>query len=234
MVADAQAERLAPRPELIERWLFPDRESVEKQFGMELEKVKELNKTDQGKKQLLEHMKSADPSLNGNIGAALEQVNQNIAVLEKKESFLKKMIKLPVRAVEAVGRAIKKHPIVFSLLVAAGVAAGVGLYYGQLGNLLTQMIPNYAAEAAEVASESAGVSGDIGLEGAGTLSEGIVGPLPPTENPAFPLPELPGQYVPEGPTGTAPGIFASPNSPTLPVAPPPPPIKETTFGVEEF
>jgi len=49
------------------------------------------------KEQLLQRMKDQSPELNGNVEKALEQVKLNNEQLVKKESFLKKVLKFPVR-----------------------------------------------------------------------------------------------------------------------------------------
>lgn len=128
MVAERPTSADPPRSDhgQLDHWIFRDRESVEQKFGMEMERILELYETDKGKKELLERMKKTDPSLNGNIHHAMEQVNANIEQLKKKESFLKKMLMLPVRGVEAVGRTMKKHPV---LTTVAGIAALIALLY---------------------------------------------------------------------------------------------------------
>jgi hypothetical protein len=128
----------------LDSWVFRDRESMEKRFGMEMERILELYNTDAGKKALLEQMKQSDPTLNGNVEGALNQVNRNIEQLQKKETFLGKMMKFPGNAVKAVGNTMKRHPV---LTTAAGIAAIIALLYftgtlaptaGQYGSKLVQ------------------------------------------------------------------------------------------------
>lgn len=127
MVVDASKDALLPRDvREMENWVFRDREGIERRFGMKLEKVLEHFHTEAGKKELLKKMKAADPSLNGNVDSALNLVNKNIEQLQKKESFLKKMLMLPVRGVQAVGRTMKKHPVLTAL---AGITALIALLY---------------------------------------------------------------------------------------------------------
>lgn len=126
MIATGAETMVSPSGRPVENWIFKDRESIEKRFGMEMEKILERQRTEEGKRELLERMKSVDPALNGNVEHALQHVNRNIEVLQKKEGFLTKMVKLPGRAVSAVGRGIKKHPI---LSASVGIAALLALLY---------------------------------------------------------------------------------------------------------
>lgn len=103
----------------LDHWIFRDRESMEKRFGMEMERILELYNTDAGKKQLLERMKQADPALNGNVDRALDLVNKNADQLQKKESFFRRMLMLPVRTTTAVGKTMLRHPVLSALAVLA-------------------------------------------------------------------------------------------------------------------
>jgi len=128
---EAASPKPAPRKggRELENWIFRDRESIEKRFGMKMEKVLELYHTDEGKKTLLEHMRKADPALNGNVHKTLDLVNKNINQLQKKESFLKKTLMLPVRATVGTGKFMLKHPTLTLLAVLAtyGLVAYKGL-----------------------------------------------------------------------------------------------------------
>lgn len=174
----------------LEDWLFKDRESLERRFGMEMERIAELYRTDSGKKQLLEAIRKQDPSLNGNVDAALTQVSSNIDQLKKKESFLTKMLKLPVRAVQAVGRTMKRHPF---LTAAAGIAAILALLYftgplaqtaGQYGTTLVEsfkgVLSKIGLATPEVAVEATGavpVTGEaVGEEVARQAAEAFISP----------------------------------------------------------
>ncbi len=123
MISEVQ-QPLAPKePATLDRWIFRDRETIEKRFGMELEKVLELYHSDSGRKELLLKMKQLDPSLNGNINQALDTVTDNMKELKTKESFLMSMVKLPVRTVKAVSNAVMKHPVLSAMGGLAIIAA---------------------------------------------------------------------------------------------------------------
>ncbi len=107
----------------LDQWIFRDRETLEKKFGLEMERILELYKSDKGKEDLLKRMKEADPSLNGNVDKALQQVTGNAEQLKKKETFFKKMRMLPIRAAQAVGRTMKKHSILTAVAVTAIIVA---------------------------------------------------------------------------------------------------------------
>lgn len=107
----------------IDRWIFRDRESMEKRFGLEMERILELHKTNVGKQELLQKMKDADPTLNGNADKAMKQVRGNIEQLQKKESFFKRMLTLPPRAMQAVGTTMSKHKKLSAVAVVAAIIA---------------------------------------------------------------------------------------------------------------
>ncbi len=157
---------------VIDNWLFRDRESVEKRFGMEMERVLELRKSKEGQRELLQKMHDADPSLNGDAKQVLETVNTNIEQLKKKESFLMKMVKMPVRAVQAVGRTIRKHPVL-SGLGAIAILAALIYFFGPAATSL--------GEVASAASESFknNVLGKIGVPTPG-VGMGAAADLPVT------------------------------------------------------
>ena len=111
--------------ELLNRFVFKDREELEQKFGMELERIIELYQSDKGRMELLEKMKEEGVH-DENVDAALQIVSQNAEQLQKKESFMKKMLMLPVRGFKAVGRTMRKHPV---LTAVAGVAALIALLY---------------------------------------------------------------------------------------------------------
>lgn len=69
---------------------------------------------------------SEKEEVNANVHAALEQLSLNREQLQKKESFLKKMLMLPVRGVQALGRTMKKHK---ALTAVVGIAALIALLY---------------------------------------------------------------------------------------------------------
>lgn len=154
--SNAIPEAIPPRQyEGLDQWIFRDREGIEQRFGMELEKVLELYNSDMGRKQLLEQMQTADPSLNGNIHSAMELVDSNIEQLQKKESFLKKMVKLPVRAVQAVGRTMKKHPVLTAI---GGTAALIALLYS-----IPMLAPGVGAYGTQLIDSFKTVLGKVGV-----------------------------------------------------------------------
>ncbi|MSR68120.1 hypothetical protein EXS65_04865 [Candidatus Peribacteria bacterium] len=128
MISEIASKSGSPVPNL-DRWIFRDREAIEQRFGMELEKVLEMYHSDSGRKELLLKMKQIDPSLNGNINQALETVTDNMKELKTKESFLMKMVKLPIRTVKAVANAVMKHPVL-SALGALAVIAALVYFFG--------------------------------------------------------------------------------------------------------
>ncbi len=108
--------------------VFRDQEELREYLGTnkELEEIGVMYKTQDGKQELLALLRKADPSLNGNVEGALEQIDLNREQLEKKESFLKKMLKLPGRALKALGRTMRKHPVLTAI---AGLAGFIALLY---------------------------------------------------------------------------------------------------------
>lgn len=109
-----------------DQWVAPDRETFSENFeGLELERVKQLLATDEGKKHLLEVM-DADPALKEKM---LSLVDRNIEQLEKKESFLMKVVKMPLHVTKAVGKTILKHPVL-SAIGAAGIVALLIYFFG--------------------------------------------------------------------------------------------------------
>ena len=82
--------------ELLNRFVFKDREELEQKFGMELERIIELYQSDKGRMELLEKMKEEGVH-DGNVDAALQIVTQNAEQLQKKESFLTSVAKFPFR-----------------------------------------------------------------------------------------------------------------------------------------
>lgn len=108
--------------------VFRDQDELREYLGTnkELEEIGVMYKTQDGKQELLALLRKADPSLNGNVEGALEQIDLNREQLEKKESFLKKMLKLPGRALKALGRTMRKHPVLTAI---AGLAGFIALLY---------------------------------------------------------------------------------------------------------
>jgi len=132
MTSAAPLSPSAPRQEILSEWVKQDRESIESLFGMKLEQIVELARTDEGKQRLLERMKQIDPSLNGNADKALMTVRENAEQAKKKESFFKKMLLLPVRSVVSLGKGVIRHPILTILLI----LATYGLVVWQLPKIL--------------------------------------------------------------------------------------------------
>jgi hypothetical protein len=82
------------------------------------------------KEQLLMHMKEQSPQLNGNVEKALEQVKLNNEQLIKKESFLKKVLKFPVRHPYITLAAVAS--ILYFTGAGAFLASGVESVIGQI------------------------------------------------------------------------------------------------------
>ncbi len=132
-----------------------------------------------------------------------------------------------------------RHPV-YTLLITAAALAGIGFYYGNLGEVLLKTIPNYSGKAAEVlksgmkyASEKLGLAGEAAYSGNVPLSTS---------------PGLPNPYE----NSLVPGLFTSATSPaittptittpitapaiTTPVIPSPipPPARPGDFGVTPY
>lgn len=106
-----------------------------------------------------------------------------------------------------------RHPV-YTLLILAAVAAGIGLYYSQIGTWLLNTIPNYSGKAAEVIRQGMKYASDKMADLGAVVNSGQV-----------PGPTMPGGPVPYESPPT--GIFASPNGFPVPDAPPlvaPPPV----------
>jgi|GEM_PF-3161808 len=127
---------------LLDAWVFRDRESLENRFGMEMDKILALYNSDTGRQKLLEHMRKIDPSLNGNADRAAGIVKKNMEQLEKKKGFFEKVMALPAKGVELVGKAGKvlwNHKIL--TLIALAIASW------QLPNLIRYFASIEGAEA---------------------------------------------------------------------------------------
>jgi len=132
MTSSASIPEARPQQEILGEWVQHDRESIESLFGMKLERIVELARTDEGKQELLQRMKQIDPSLNGSADRAFATVKENAEQAKKKEGFFKKMLLLPVRSVVSVGKGIIRHPILSILIV----LATYGLVVWQLPKIL--------------------------------------------------------------------------------------------------
>lgn len=176
MIKEAQSKS-GPILPTLDRWIFRDRESIEQRFGMELEKVLELYHSDSGKKQLLVKMKQLDPSLNGNINQALVTVSENMNQLKAKESFLMKMVKLPVRTVKAAANAVRKHPVLSA--IGALAIIGVLIYFfgpaavgtGEVAQRAVQAFKDTVLKKVAVSTPSMGVEAAANLPVTGGLAD---------------------------------------------------------------
>jgi|GEM_PF-1500880 hypothetical protein len=145
---------------------------------MTLEQIAEKLKTQEGKMEVLQMIKDVNPELNGNVEKAGDIVKLNTEQLLMKESFIKKMLKLPGRAMDKTWETVKKHPVLTAVLLVAIAAAGAYYmgYLPQLGtwglklkSLFTGAAGSAAAEGAgEVAAEGAA---EAVAEGAGAAAE---------------------------------------------------------------
>lgn len=165
-----------PRASL-DTWVAPTRESLERRFeGMELERVKELLRSDEGKKQLLTLMKESDPSLAGNVDTMLSVVDRNVEQLEKKESFLKKVLMMPVHAAKSVGMTIAKHPVL-SAIGTAGIVALLIYFFGPaagtvgaLGQRATELFEGTVLSNVPVPTPGAGFGAAADVSAVGGLA----------------------------------------------------------------
>lgn len=182
-----------PRASL-DRWVAPNRESLKRRFdGMELERVKELLRSDEGKKQLLTLMKESDPSLTGDVDRVLSVVDRNVEQLEKKESFLTKVLMMPVHAAKAVGMTIIKHPVL-SAIGAAGIVALLIYFFGP----------------------AAGTVGELGQRGVEFFGETVLSEVPvPTPGAGFgaaaEVPAIGGLAGPDAMAGAAESLESAGN-----------------------
>lgn len=147
--------------------------------------------------------------LNGNAEALERTYKLHRQEMDRKETLLDKTWKVVTWPFGKAWEFAKKHPGVALLIVAAGAAAGIGLYYAGIGDMLVATVPNYSAEAAAVAKEASGVAGDIGLEGAGQLSPGIAQAAKPAIDLGLPAGSSAPPMPPMG------GQLASPVSPPM-------------------
>lgn len=127
-----------------------------------------------------------------------------IQTLEAAKGFEKKVEKQSwgrwaLEKVKSVVLFPVRHPV-YTILIAAAVLAGVGLYYNYLGTLLTETIPNYSAKVADVlrqgvkfASEELGLATETAYDG------------------SVPLSTSPAPVSPASPSMTG-GLFASPEA----------------------
>lgn len=128
-MADLSANPALHDSEPLVPFIFRNRDEIRNRFGMELERVLELYQSTEGRRQLLATLLDASPQLrNADGDAALEQLRRNGDQLHKKETFLKKMLLLPVRTVAAVGRTIRRHPLLLATVGIAAVLMIIGQY----------------------------------------------------------------------------------------------------------
>lgn len=124
--------------------VFHDEREVQEYLGTKkrLDELAVMSSTKEGEKEFLSMLKTANPSLNGNIDAARKQADLNIEQLEKKKNFLEKVLSVPGRALKSLGRTMKKHPVLTTIAGLAGLIAllyftpalapTTGEYWGQL------------------------------------------------------------------------------------------------------
>ncbi len=147
--------------------IFKSPEAIQKYLGMEgdLEKIRVMSQTAEGKEELLKKIKEANPEINGEADKALEQIQLNAEQLEKKESFLRKMLKLPGKALSSIGNTIKKHPI---LSAAAAIAAIIALLY-----FMPTLAPGVGALKDKIITAGKAVLQKIGIGSASVSTEAI-------------------------------------------------------------
>lgn len=141
---------------------------------MKLDKLNAVKESTEERQRLAEALKN-DPHTNGNAEALVDHLQLNHQELERKESWYKRILKLPGKAVRWTWETVKKHPILTTAVVASillyytgwgklGWEWGKGWYAGlDEGSWLKQFVGKVtsyfssaeAAPAAEVAAEAA-------------------------------------------------------------------------------
>jgi hypothetical protein len=137
MDQSATAESLHSGMQYPEGFPYRDREVAEARLGMQLDEVRAKIQSGKGRKELIEQL-----GLNGNAESVLDGIDLNVEQLEKKEGFLKRMLKLPGRALSSIGMFMKKHPVVSTLVILALAAGGVaaGFYLAGEWELLLSKV----------------------------------------------------------------------------------------------
>lgn len=98
-----------------------EREVAEAKAGMTIEELRANADSIEGRKKLMKKL-----NLNGNADQVIEGLDLNMEQIQKKESFLKKMLKAPGRMTMATLNLMKKHPIASTLALLALTAGGIG------------------------------------------------------------------------------------------------------------
>lgn len=135
-----------------------------------------------------------------------ERYKDELDTIRGARSFEKKVEKQSwgrwaLEKVKSVALFPVRHPV-WSLFILAAIAAGVGWYYGALGDLFLKTIPNYSGKAGEVIKEGMQYMSDkLTNLGESVHSGDVV--LPTTKPNVAP-------YVPED----IPGFLGSPTTPT--------------------
>lgn len=150
----------------LDDWVFRDREAVEGRFGIQIDRLREMLRSDEGRRTIMEEMHRIDNGLNGQSEQALRQLDRNIDQIKKKESFLTKMAKAPFRACKKAVECLVKHPVLSS---AAIIAILIAILYftptlaptaGEYGNALIErfkeVLRRFHIASPEIATDAVG------------------------------------------------------------------------------
>jgi hypothetical protein len=186
----------------------------------------------------IEPLPGTPPQAHNNVSNSLTAARQSVETyqveLDRKSTWLRK---IPILGpyLDPIGKWVRRHPVVSTLLGLGLGAAILGWYYGYLGNRLLDYLPNYSGGVNRVARQSA-IPATSGMALSGEGAAAVVGATSPAP---LPLPEIiPVDPVPlpsPSPIPT-PGVFAAPPLPTpapLPVptpAPAPMPVPPPVTG----
>lgn len=162
----------------------PDKETFERRFGMTLDEVRVLLQTKDGERQLLKRIQDAlattpnAAAAQAEVDKILPLVGRNVEQLRKKESFLSKVVSMPLRAIKAVGKTIVKHPILSAIGVAGVIALLIYLFgpaagtVGMFGHQVTKAFEENVLRKVPVPTPEAGFSAVADVPAA----SGLAGP----------------------------------------------------------
>ncbi len=135
----------------------------------EIDRLATVGRSVEDREILLKKLKEADPSLNGNADALIDHLNLNHQEIERKESWLKKLLKLPGKVLSYIWSTIKAHPFLTT-------AAVVGLlYYTGLGTSLVAQLQGGVSRLPDGALKKA-ATGILSVGGAAAETVGGASP----------------------------------------------------------
>ncbi len=102
-------------------YLEPGRLTDDMDVEEELERVRALIQTRAGQSRLLQRVQSDHPGMPQS--EILRHIERNVEQLRKKESFLMKVLKMPVQGLKSIGSAIARRPVASALVAVAGLLA---------------------------------------------------------------------------------------------------------------